>query len=137
MADIVDRATRSRMMSAIGGKDTQPELLVRSMLHRAGLRFRVNVATLPGRPDIVLPRWRAVVFVHGCFWHRHPGCALAAIPKSRRSFWKAKFRSNTLRDQRVSEELRVLSYKVYVVWACEIEPRRIKQLISSIRGRRR
>ncbi|MGO4815947.1 very short patch repair endonuclease, partial [Cupriavidus sp. 2MCAB6] len=87
MADIVDSTTRSRMMASIRGRNTAPEVALRSAIHRLGLRFRLHCAGLPGRPDVVLPRHRAVVFVHGCFWHRHPGCRLAYSPGSRVDFW--------------------------------------------------
>ena len=137
MTDIVDRATRSRMMSGIRGKDTKPERAVRSGLHRAGLRFRLNVGTLPGHPDIVLPRWKTVVFVHGCFWHRHPGCRFSTKPSSRAVFWRDKFQDNVARDRRVSKALAADGWKVLVVWTCEIDPARIKRLAKAIRGNRR
>lgn len=136
MADIVDRATRSRMMSAIRGRDTKPELIVRSALHRSGLRFRVNVSGLPGRPDILLPKWKAVVFVHGCFWHRHRDCPLAYTPKSRAAFWKSKFDDNVRRDARVRRHLSELGYAVHIVWACQLNEARLESLITSIRGAR-
>lgn len=137
MTDIVDRATRSRMMSGIRSKDTRPERAVRSGLHKEGLRFRLNVAGLPGRPDIVLPRWNAVVFVHGCFWHRHPECRFCYTPKSRVEFWRRKFRENVTRDRRVVKELTSDGWKVHVVWTCEITPTRIARLAKAIRGKRR
>jgi DNA mismatch endonuclease, patch repair protein len=137
MTDIVDRATRSRMMSAIRGRDTKPELLVRSALHRSGLRFRVNVPGLPGRPDILLPKWKAVVLVHGCYWHRHRGCSLAYTPKSGTAFWKSKFDANVRRDVRVRRNLSALGFAVHVVWECEINESRLKRLITSIRGARK
>ena len=99
MTDVVDRATRSRMMSGIRGRDTKPEKQVRSFLHRAGLRFRLH-ASLPGKPDLVFPKHGAVVFVHGCFWHRHAGCRYATTPSSNVDFWQAKFDANVARDKR-------------------------------------
>ncbi len=137
MTDIVDRATRSRMMSGIRGKDTGPERAVRSGLHRAGLRFRLNVGTLPGRPDIVLPRWKTVVFVHGCFWHRHPGCRFSYFPKSRVEFWRQKFRDNVVRDRQSAKALSAAGWKVQVLWTCEISPGRLTRLAKAIRGSRR
>lgn len=137
MTDIVDRATRSRMMSGIHGKDTGPERAVRSDLHKAGLRFRLNVATLPGRPDIVLARWKTVVFVHGCFWHRHSGCRFSSSPKSRVEFWREKFRDNVARDRRSAKALTTAGWKVHVLWTCEITPARIARLAKAIRGSRR
>src|SRR5690554_2960017 len=98
--DIVDESTRSRMMSAIGGRNTKPEIIVRKFLHARGFRFRLHVKDLPGRPDIVLPKWKACVFVHGCFWHRHANCRYATTPKTRPEFWAEKFRENVARDQR-------------------------------------
>lgn len=111
---------RSRNMAAIRGKDTAPELAVRRMLHGMGLRFRLHRKELPGRPDIVLPRHRTVVFVHGCFWHRHQGCRFTTTPKTRREFWQAKFDGNVARDRRNQAELVQLGWRVIVVWECEL-----------------
>jgi DNA mismatch endonuclease (patch repair protein) len=119
MTDIVDRRTRSRMMSGIRGKNTKPERVVRSCLHRMGYRFRLNRKDLPGRPDIVLPKYMTVVFVHGCFWHRHPGCKYAYRTKSNVLFWKKKFRENVARDRRNESALRKQGWHVIVVWECE------------------
>jgi DNA mismatch endonuclease (patch repair protein) len=133
--DIVDRATRSRMMAGIRGRNTRPELAVRSYLHRAGLRFRVHVGSLPGHPDIVLPRFRTVVFVHGCFWHRHPGCRFAYRPKSNTEFWESKLEGNAARDQIVVQSLRDLGWMVHVVWECQVEDAQVLDgLASAIRG---
>ena len=120
MADIVSKATRSRMMAGIRGKNTKPEVTVRSYLHGLGLRFRLHVLDLPGKPDIVLPRWRTVVQVHGCFWHQHPSCRFAYMPASNRNFWRTKLRSNFERDQRNNELLRQLGWRVFVMWECEV-----------------
>ena len=108
-------------MSRIRGKNTVPEKQVRSALHRAGYRFRLHSKQLPGRPDVVLPKYCTVVFVHGCFWHRHKGCRYAYTPKSRVAFWKAKFDSNVERDRRNVRELRRLGWKVVKVWECETD----------------
>ena len=113
---------RSWNMSRIKGKDTKPELLVRSLLHRAGYRFTVNGPknkSLPGRPDIVLPKFKAVVFVHGCYWHRHQNCKYAYTPKSRVEFWNAKFDTNVKRDHRNQRDLKRLGWKVVVIWECQ------------------
>lgn len=134
MADIVDRATRSRMMAAIRGRDTSPELIVRSWLHRAGLRYRLHDRSLPGSPDIVLPRWGAVVFVHGCFWHRHRGCRYATNPATRRTFWEAKFASNIERDERNRRALRSLGWRVRTVWECSLNARQLDGLVRWIRS---
>src|SRR5687768_5572518 len=133
MADIVDPRTRSRMMSGIRGKNTKPELAVRSYLHRRGLRFRLHGRGLPGRPDLVLPRFRAVVFVHGCFWHQHEGCRFAYSPVSNRRFWEAKLRGNAERDRRHAIALAEAGWRVFVVWECEIgRPQALDRLIRLI-----
>lgn len=106
-------------MAAIRGKDTKPELLVRSFLHRNGLRFRLHHKDLPGRPDLVLAKRRTVVLVHGCFWHSH-GCANSVIPKTRREFWIAKLGANRVRDQKAKVALKKLGWRVVVVWECEL-----------------
>lgn len=106
-------------MSRIRCKDTKPELTVRSMLHRMGYRFRLHIKSLPGCPDIILPKHRVVIFVHGCFWHRHPGCKYAYTPKSRQAFWNEKFEINQKRHKKVTEELEKLGWKTFVIWECE------------------
>lgn len=131
MTDVVDRATRSRMMSGIRGKNTKPELVVRSFLHRAGLRFRLH-AKLPGKPDLVFPRFRSALFVHGCFWHRHADCRYATTPSSNAPFWREKFRANVLRDERVKKELRAVGWKVKVIWSCELNESRLRRLARDI-----
>lgn len=118
MADIVDAGVRSRMMAGIKGSNTRPELLVRRYLFRCGLRYRLHVRGLAGRPDLVFPGLRTVVFVHGCFWHRHSGCRFAAVPSTRRDFWNEKFAANVARDLRVSHELRASGWKVLTIWEC-------------------
>lgn len=120
MTDIVDRQTRSRMMAGIRGRDTQPELALRRALHGRGFRYRLHARNLPGRPDIVLPKHCAVIFVHGCFWHRHPGCRYTTTPATRAAFWTAKFDSNVTRDQRVQAALLQVGWRVAVVWECAL-----------------
>ena len=119
MADIVDARKRSEMMANIRGRNTAPELAVRRIAHRMGLRFRLHRNDLPGRPDLVLPKHRLVVFVHGCFWHRHEGCRHASIPKARRAFWMQKLMANVARDQRQQATLQALGWRVLVIWGCE------------------
>lgn len=119
MTDIVTPERRSEMMSRIRGKNTTPELRVRSLLHRAGFRYRLHVDSLPGRPDITLPKYRTVVRVQGCYWHRHAGCRLAYEPKSRVDFWNAKFAANLARDAVQREELEGAGWHVIDVWECE------------------
>lgn len=135
MADIVDSKTRSRMMSGIRGKDTQPELLVRRHLHRTGLRYRLHVRELPGSPDLVFPKHEAVVFVHGCFWHQHPGCDLAVMPSSNEQFWREKLEGNVERDARNRTRLEQSGFRVFTVWECEISDTRLEKLANQIRGR--
>lgn len=119
MADIVDRGTRSRMMSGIRGKNTKPELRVRRFLHARGYRYRLHVRDLPGRPDIVLPRYHIAIQVHGCFWHRHQDCKYAYNPRSRRRFWNRKFSENVVRDEATDAALGELGWKLITVWECE------------------
>jgi DNA mismatch endonuclease (patch repair protein) len=119
---VVDRLSperRSWLMSRVGGKNTKPEMKVRKAAHALGLRFRLHVQKLAGRPDLVFPKHQAVVFVHGCFWHRHPGCKKASFPKSREEFWQAKFDANVQRDARVASELSSLGWRVVTIWECE------------------
>lgn len=120
--DIVDQATRSRMMSGIRGRDTHPELTVRRILHRMGFRFRLHVATLPGKPDIVLPRYKAVVFVHGCFWHGH-NCPAFKRPKTREAFWREKISRNQVNDKKAVDVLIATGWRVAVVWECALRKR--------------
>ncbi|MCL4161376.1 UNVERIFIED_CONTAM: hypothetical protein GTU68_058564 [Idotea baltica] len=120
MADIVSKQVRSRMMSGIGGKDTKPEIALRKALFAKGLRYRLHAKHLPGRPDIVLPKWNAVVFVHGCFWHRHPSCKFTTTPSTRPEFWREKFEGNVSRDARNTGLLVDLGWRVAVVWECGI-----------------
>lgn len=120
MADIVDPFTRSRMMAGIKGRNTKPELLVRSLLHKRGFRYRLHVKDLPGKPDIVLPRYRSVIFVHGCFWHGHQGCHLFKLPATRTEFWQEKILRNQTNDHRAVELLLASNWRVCIVWECSI-----------------
>lgn len=123
MTDIVDSKRRSKLMAGIRGRDTTPELMVRRIAHRMGLRFRLHRRDLPGRPDLVFPKHRLAVFVHGCFWHRHEGCRHASTPKSRIAFWTEKFAANVERDARQEVALRTLGWQVFVIWECETKDR--------------
>lgn len=107
-------------MSRIRGKDTGPELALRKVLHKLGLRYCLHGAGLPGKPDLVFPRYKTVVFVHGCFWHRHPECNIATTPKSNTPFWIDKFEKNVARDRRVSTALVTMGWKVVIIWECEV-----------------
>jgi DNA mismatch endonuclease (patch repair protein) len=120
MTDIVDSQTRSRMMSGIRGKNTKPELALRRSLHALGFRYRPHAKGIPGKPDIVMPKYRAVIFVHGCFWHRHAGCRYATVPATRHEFWAAKFEANVARDAAVQSALREASWRVGTVWECAL-----------------
>ncbi len=122
MPDVVDKATRSRMMSGIKSKNTKPELRIRSALHRRGFRFQLHRKGLPGKPDLVLPKYSTVIFVHGCFWHGHD-CHLFKMPSTRAAFWKNKIENNRLRDQKVLSELLELGWRCLVVWECSIKGR--------------
>ena len=118
MADTLTPQGRSERMSRIRGKDTGPEMALRRALHAMGLRYRLHVRDLPGRPDLVFPSRKAVVFVHGCFWHQHDGCSIANVPKSNVTYWQAKFMANRARDARTTRRLRALGWRVIVVWEC-------------------
>ncbi|MBB3139261.1 very short patch repair endonuclease [Halomonas organivorans] len=118
MTDVVDKTTRSRMMSRIRGKHTKPELLLRRFLHHRGYRFRLHRNDLPGAPDLVLPRYSLAIFVNGCFWHRHSSCFYATTPSTRVAFWQEKFSINVERDRRNHKDLMYLDWRVLVVWEC-------------------
>lgn len=118
--DIVSPEKRSRMMAGIKGKNTRPEMLVRRLVHGMGFRYRLHRKDLPGSPDLVFPRLRKVIFVHGCFWHRHPGCGLAYTPKSNTQFWLEKLEANTRRDARSLKALDALGWEILIVWECEV-----------------
>ena len=123
MTDIVDSNTRSKIMSRIKGRDTQPELILRREIHKVGFRYRTHVSRLPGRPDLVFPRYRAVVFVHGCFWHRHAGCPFATIPATNEAFWQSKFDATIRRDAVAVGKLSQMGWRIATVWECELEAR--------------
>jgi len=123
MADMMTPAARSALMGKIRGRDTKPEIEVRRLVHALGYRFRLHRRELPGCPDLVFPGRRKVVFVHGCFWHRHEGCRHAVMPATRREFWTRKLEANRMRDRRSLANLRRLGWKVLVVWECETEGR--------------
>ena len=134
MADVVDRETRSRMMAAIRTRHTAPEVRVRRYLYAAGLRYRLHVDDLPGVPDIVLPRYRTVIFVHGCFWHQHSRCAKAKLPTTNRSFWAEKLAGNARRDRLAGQALRGEGWSVLTVWECETrDPGRLAHIVDEVR----
>lgn len=135
MSDVLTKDQHSYCMSRIGGKNTRPELVVRSLVHRIGYRFRLHRSDLPSKPDLVLPRHNKVIFVHGCFWHRHPRCRYTTTPKTRTAFWQEKFEQNKKRDRRTPRQLRKLGWDVLVAWECETKDpqrlvRRLKKFLS-------
>ena len=134
MTDIVDRKRRSELMAGIRSRNTTPELTVRRIAHRMGLRFRLHRTDLPGSPDLVFPKHRLVVFVHGCFWHRHEGCRYASTPKSRMTFWMEKFAANVARDARQEAALRARGWRTLVIWQCETKDQAlvVRKLTASI-----
>lgn len=134
MVDRITKEHRSWNMSRIRSSDTKPERKLRSALHRAGFRFRLHDRTLPGNPDLVLKKFNSVIFVHGCFWHRHNGCDKAATPKSNVEFWERKFRDNIERDKQNTIELAERGWKVLTVWECEIE-RNLLAVVDGVRAR--
>ena len=137
MADIKTKESRSYNMSRIAGKDTKPEELVRKYLFSKGFRYRKNVRKLPGTPDLVLPKYRTVIFVNGCFWHGHEGCKYFVWPKSNAEFWRQKIETNISRDQRKEAQLRDMGWTVMIVWECELRPPKrqatLERLESQIR----
>jgi DNA mismatch endonuclease (patch repair protein) len=122
MADVHDKATRSFNMSRIKGKDTKPEMLVRRFLHAQGFRYRLHAKNLPGKPDIVLPKYKTVIFVHGCFWHGHENCKYYVVPKTRTEWWLNKINGNIANDKKAFFALQQLGWKVIEVWECELKP---------------
>lgn len=134
LADIVDKATRSRMMAGIRGQDTKPERRIRSALHAAGFRYRLHVRSLPGKPDLVLPKFHAVIFVQGCFWHRHEGCSAATTPSSNIEFWREKFEQNIARDVRNIVALRAAGWRVAIIWECAVRRMSNEQIATAIGG---
>lgn len=117
--DVMTPEQRSYNMSRIGSRDTKPEKLVRTLLHNLGYRFRLHRKDLPGSPDIVLPKYKSVFFVHGCYWHRHEDCRYATIPRTNTDFWLKKFARNVERDKEACRRLNEMGWKVMVVWECE------------------
>ena len=135
MADFLTPSERSERMARIRSFNTSPEIALRRELHRLGLRFTLCNKKLPGKPDLVFPRHRAIVFVHGCFWHRHPGCNIATKPKSNTSFWQEKFDRNVSRDARVMGQLEQLGWRVFVAWECEVQSGvRVREAAGKLAG---
>ncbi len=121
MADTLTPAQRSERMSRVRGKNTAPEMKLRRLIHGMGYRYRLHVGGLPGKPDLVFPSRHAVIFMHGCFWHRHANCKLARLPKSKLDFWETKLEENRQRDLRYRERLMAMGWRVLIVWECELQ----------------
>jgi len=119
--DVFSRATRSQIMSRVSGKNTQPEIVVRSLLHNMGYRFRLHRKDLPGKPDITLPKYKKIIFIHGCFWHGHTGCPRSKRPATNQKFWREKLDKNIERDKVTVNALRQLGWDVLTVWSCEVK----------------
>jgi DNA mismatch endonuclease (patch repair protein) len=132
MADVLTKKQRSYNMSQIRGKDTKPEEIVRKYLFSRGLRYRKNDKRYPGHPDIVLPKYHTVVFVHGCFWHRHPGCRYASVPATNSEFWQKKFARNVERDKEEQSKLKEMGWKVLIVWECELKKDKRETTLSNL-----
>ena len=131
--DHVSPEVRSWLMSRVGGKNTSPELRVRKVAHRLGLRYRLHRHDLPGKPDLVFPKFNTVVFVHGCFWHRHANCRKSSSPKSNTQYWQEKFKQNQDRDRRVMRQLKQLGWNAAVIWECETKTKEeISKRLSKI-----
>jgi DNA mismatch endonuclease, patch repair protein len=134
MTDVHSKATRSYNMSRIGSKDTKPELIVRKFLFANGFRYRLNDPKLPGKPDIVLPKHKVVIFVHGCFWHGHKGCKYFVFPKTRPQWWKAKIEGTQKRDKRTKWLLKKLGWKVITVWECGLKAKKKELTLTNLRS---
>jgi DNA mismatch endonuclease (patch repair protein) len=130
MADVHDKKTRSYNMSHIKGKDTKPEMLVRKFLHAQGFRYRLHVKNLPGKPDIVLPKYKIVIFVHGCFWHGHENCKYFVVPKTRSEWWLNKINGNIANDKKTLTSLQDLGWKVIEIWECQLKSATIKNTLT-------
>ena len=133
MTDTISQSHRSWNMSKIKGSNTKPELIVRSFLHRHGLRFRLIDNNLPGKPDIVLKKYHTVIFVDGCYWHRHKGCKLAYNPKSRKEFWQKKFNNNVARDKHINSLYTSLPWNLIRIWECEINSEKLAEVVNIIK----
>ncbi|WP_421868112.1 very short patch repair endonuclease [Motiliproteus sp.] len=137
MADIISKHGRAKLMSRIKSRDTQPEMVVRRYLHKLGFRYQLHRRDLPGKPDMVLPKYKAVIFVHGCFWHHHRACDRSRVPKTNQQFWQQKFDDNRKRDRRATKTLRSNGWRVFIVWECQLfshnRSRRLARLSSDLK----
>jgi DNA mismatch endonuclease (patch repair protein) len=132
MTDVHNIETRSFNMSMIKGKDTIPEIIVRKFLHRNGFRYRLNYSRLPGKPDIVIPKFKTVIFVNGCFWHGHEGCKYFVIPKTRTKWWMEKINATIERDKTKKSELEAIGWKVFTIWECDLKSGNLEDTINNL-----
>lgn len=132
MADVHDKETRSYNMSQIKGRDTKPEMLVRKFLHANGFRYRLHVKNLPGKPDIVLRKYKTVIFVHGCFWHGHEGCKYFVVPQTRTDWWVNKINGNIANDKKAITALKKEGWKIITLWECNLKPLKVEKTLSSL-----
>ncbi len=133
MADVHNKATRSFNMSRIKGKNTKPEMLVRRFLFANGFRYRLNVKTLPGKPDMVLPKYKTAIFINGCFWHGHKGCKYFVVPKTRTEWWLTKIKATQKRDREAEIQLNVLGWKVITLWECQLKNKSIDRTLNYLK----
>ena len=132
MADVHDKETRSYNMSQIKGKNTKPEMLVRKFLHAHGYRYKLHDKRLPGKPDIVLPKYKTVIFVHGCFWHGHKDCKYFVVPKTRTDWWLNKINSNTANDKKAAHALKKEGWKTITIWECNLKPAKVEKTLTTL-----
>jgi len=132
MADVHSKETRSYNMSQIKGKNTKPEILVRQYLYAHGFRYRLHVKDLPGKPDIVLPKYKTAILINGCFWHGHHGCKYYVVPKTRTEWWQQKINGNIANDEKAIPALQEKGYKVIVIWECELKKNRIEETLQKL-----
>jgi DNA mismatch endonuclease, patch repair protein len=132
MADVHDKATRSFNMSQIKGKNTKPEMLVRKFLHSRGFRYKLHDKSLPGKPDLVLPKYKTVIFIHGCYWHKHEGCKYFVVPKTRTEWWMNKINGNVANDLKAMATLEKQGWKIITIWECELKPGKAEQTLVKL-----
>jgi len=132
MADVHSKETRSYNMSRIRSKDTKPEMLVRRFLHKNGFRYRLHVKTLPGKPDIVLPKYKTVIFIHGCFWHGHEGCKYYVVPKTRTEWWLNKIGGNIANDNNAKAILQNAGWDIITIWECELKKSSLEETLANL-----
>jgi DNA mismatch endonuclease, patch repair protein len=132
MADVHSKETRSYNMSRIRSKDTKPEILVRKFLHKNGFRYRLHVKDMPGKPDMVLPKYKTVVFIHGCFWHGHDGCKYYVVPKTRTEWWLNKINGNINNDTKAEQTLKALGWNIIKIWECELKKATVEDTLTTL-----